>query len=152
MTNIQKDVPTSLANLLSYRLERLGEKVSQTVAVRILDEFGLALQQWYILLALYDLKDATATDLCLATALDKVTVSRAVSSLKRDERILSERDHQDRRKTHLSLSIAGQRTVEQVLPRVQVREAELKSALSDEELSALQDIMARLDRAAMPSG
>lgn len=94
----------------------------------------------------------TAQQVCEATAMDKVTVSRAVRALA-DRGLVQRRPHDhDKRATVLSLSSEGQSIYSEIAPIALKVEAELLHALSPSEVRILSDLLERVRQAASRLG
>ena len=70
-----------LDRFLPYRLSVLSNRISQDIAAVYGEKFGLTVTEWRILAVLGRYPDLSATEVAERTAMDKVAVSRAVTSL-----------------------------------------------------------------------
>jgi DNA-binding MarR family transcriptional regulator len=78
--------------------------------------------------------------------MDKVQVSRAVTSLVSTKRLTRTEDATDARITRLALTAKGRVIYEEVAPLALHLESLLLSSLSAQERTALQNLMHKLDR------
>ena len=73
--------------------------------------------------------------------MDKVAISRAVSRLLKTGRIRRQVFPDDRRRSLLELSKAGQKVYQQIVPLARSYEEELLSALSERQKSTLDSLL-----------
>lgn len=137
-----------LRDYLPYRLSIASNQVSRMVARTYQARFGLTIWEWRIVAVLGEGKPTTAQALSEATAMDKVTVSRAVRALVDRGLILRRENETDRRSTLLCLSDDGMAVYEEVAPVTLGAERDLLDGLEPEEIQQLMDLLDRLrDRA-----
>jgi DNA-binding MarR family transcriptional regulator len=137
-----------LEQFLPYRLSILTNTVSNTIAREYRDLFGLSVPEWRVMAVLGRFGPLTASEACERTAMDKVTVSRAVSHLIEQKLVRRDPDHDDRRRSILKLTPKGARTHREIVPIAQGREAELAEALTPGEWRNLDKLLAKLQRRA----
>jgi len=138
-----------LEGFLPYRLSLLTNTISQGIAARYRDAFGISVTEWRILAVLGRFPGLTASEVVERTAMDKVAVHRGVKALA--ERGLLERqtDGADRRRQNLYLTPStGQPLVHEIIPRALAFERDLLGALSAKESATLQTLLDKLQRAA----
>src|ERR1044071_5281636 len=70
-----------LERFLPYRLSILSNRVSGAIAKRYAKTFNLTIPEWRIIAVLGRRPGLTAKEVCEATEMDKVAVSRAVAKL-----------------------------------------------------------------------
>jgi len=147
------DSPASdfeLERFLPYRLSLLTNTVSQGIAARYRDAFGINVTEWRILAVLGRFPGLTASEVVERTAMDKVAIHRGVKTLAEKGLLLRRTDHGDRRRQNLHLTpAAGQALVDEIVPRALAFERQLLEALSEEETTALQTIIEKLQQAAL---
>ena len=105
-TPVDREV-LDLERFLPYRLSILTNTISRAIARAYDARFGLTIPQWRVMAVLGRFPGISANQVAEKTAMDKVMVSRAVSALQRDGRILRETDPDDRRRSVLRLSPDG---------------------------------------------
>ena len=98
-----------LEHFLPYRLSVLSNTVSEGIAQTYRDEFDLSVTEWRVIAVIGRYPGLSASEVVERTAMDKVTVSRAVAGLERDGRLLRRRDPEDGRRSALRLSASGRR-------------------------------------------
>ncbi|MBN9426990.1 MAG: winged helix-turn-helix transcriptional regulator [Burkholderiales bacterium] len=125
-----------LERFLPYRLSRLDNEISQALERIYGPSFGLNIAQWRMLAAISHLQPTSATELIAYSAMDKVTVSRAVAELVDRALVSRETDDRDRRRARLSLTDDGTRVYEHIAPEAMAFEQALVKAFSRSELQA----------------
>jgi DNA-binding MarR family transcriptional regulator len=105
-----------LDRFLPYRLSVLSNTVSTAIAGAYQKRFGLTIPEWRVMAVLAMTPGLSAAEVAERTAMDKVAVSRAVTSLLKERRIARQMARADRRRSLLKLSSAGQRVYSQVVP------------------------------------
>ncbi len=137
-----------LEQFLPYRLSILSNTVSNTIAREYRDQFGLSIPEWRVMAVLGRFGPLTASEVGERTAMDKVSVSRAVARLIEQKLVKRETDSNDRRRSILKLTARGARTHHQIVPIARGRESELAAVLTEEELRSLDRLLAKLQRRA----
>ncbi len=133
-----------LEHFLPYRLSVLSNRLSRHIAAFYEDKHGIGITEWRVIAVLARHPGLSARDVAERTAMDKVAVSRAVSALLDAGRLLRKTDGDDRRRSVLSLSRAGQRIYDDVAPKAIAYERQLLSALSPDEQKALERMLDRI--------
>ena len=134
----------ALERFLPYRLSVLANTVSRALARDYAERFGLSVPQWRVMAVLGRFPDLSAGEVAEKTAMDKVTVSRAVAGLLRDGRLQRSVHAGDRRRSVLRLSADGHEIYARIVPIARAYEARLLEVLNDEEFAALDAIIDRL--------
>lgn len=137
-----------LEQFLPYRLSILSNTVSNTIAREYRELFGLSIPDWRVMAVLGRFGPLSASGVCERTAMDKVTVSRAVSQLIEQKLIKRETDPTDRRRSILKLTARGARTHRKIVPIARGRETELAAALTEKERRSLDTLLAKLQQRA----
>lgn len=135
-----------LERFLPYRLSVLSNRISADIAKLYDTRFGLSIPEWRVIAVLAKRPGLSATEVAQRTAMDKVAVSRAVSSLLDDGRIQRDTDGDDRRKSVLRLSEAGRAVYDDVAPKALAYEQKLLDTLRPEERQALDRLLARMEQ------
>jgi len=138
-----------LERFLPYRLSLLTNTVSQGIAARYRDEFGISVTEWRILAVLGRFPGLTASEVVARTAMDKVAIHRGVKALLEKRYLERRTDETDRRRRALHITRPkGQGVIENIIPRAREFERDLLNALTREEAAILQDILDKLQRTA----
>lgn len=139
-----------LPSYLPYRLSVASNKASGLIARAYQAKFGLSIWEWRVIAVLGEGRPLTAQALCEATAMDKVTVSRAIRAL--DERGLVQRKPNpgDKRASDVTLTVQGGEVYAEVAPLALRYEQTLLEGFSDDErhqlMALLEKLEARLDK------
>lgn len=138
-----------LADFLPYQLSVASNAVSRAVAEGTGYEarFGLSAAEWRVLAATAAAGRPSQAEVGGLTAMDKMTISRAVSGLVHRRLLTRARDDGDRRTLRLSVTEEGRRIHDLVAPRALAVEATLLAALDPAEAAALRSALARLREA-----
>ena len=134
-----------LDRFLPYRLSVLSNRISQDIAQLYGERFGLNVTEWRILAVLGRYPDLSATEVAERTAMDKVAVSRAVTSLLASGRLKRRLDGTDRRRSLLQLSAKGYRVYDEVAPLALAYERRLLEGLQVDERAALDRLLSRME-------
>ena len=138
-----------LQNFLPYRLSLLTNTVSQGIAAAYRDRFGISVTEWRILAVLGRFPGLTASEVMERTAMDKVTVSRAVKAMMEKNLLTRTTDSEDRRRRQLRLTDdKGAKVLEEIIPRARAFEDHLLEALNSSEVASLNAIIEKLQQQA----
>ncbi|MDT8320885.1 MAG: MarR family winged helix-turn-helix transcriptional regulator [Xanthomonadales bacterium] len=138
-----------LENFLPYRLSLLTNTVSEGIARGYRERHDIGVPEWRVIAVLGRFPGLAASEIAERTAMDKVTVSRAVRRL-RDNGLLERRpDAADRRRQRLHLTRdGGHEVLQHVVPLARDYEKRLLDALSGKERNLLRSMLGKLqDRA-----
>ena len=133
-----------LADFLPYQLSIASNAVSTRIAEQYRKRFALKTTEWRIMAVLGDSGALTQRDLSQMTLMDKVPVNRACKKL--EERGLVQRspNAKDGRSHMLELTVEGRGVHAGIMPLALKIEEELFDVLSDEERTALRDMLHRV--------
>ena len=134
-----------LEHFLPYRLSVLSNRISQAIATRYAQRFGIGVTEWRVVAVLGRYPDLSAGEVAARTAMDKVAVSRAVARLLDSGRIEREFDDDDRRRSVLRLSDAGYTVYDEVAPLALDFERHVLDGMPAEERELLFRLLDRLD-------
>lgn len=137
-----------LEEFLPYRLSVLANTVSNAMAEIYRDRFGLSIPDWRVLAVIARYPGSSAQDLVEHTRMDKVAVSRSVSRLAERQLIHRQTSDQDRRRSELTLSVAGSAMYAEIAPLALTYERQLLDAVGKEHLELLESLLAELQQAA----
>lgn len=136
-----------LKDYLPYRLA--------VVATRMLREASrvykrrpdpLTTPQWRVLAILANFEPLTATEIGRISMLDKVAISRALAQLRRRGFIARQRIRDDRRALHVTLTAAGWRYYNDLVPEMKRQEQALRQVLPPEQLKKLFEMLDEFDQ------
>ena len=136
----------NLDTFLPYRLSVLSNRVSDAIARQYSQRFDLSIPEWRVIAVLGQTPNLSARDVARRTAMDKVQVSRAVTSLVASRRVARSEDDDDARISRLSLTARGRAIYDEVAPLALRLESLLLSSLSAQERNTLENLMHKLDR------
>ena len=134
-----------LEHFLPYRLSVLSNRISQDIARLYADRFGLGITEWRVLAVLGRHPGISAREVAERTAMDKVAVSRAIASLVQAGRIARDTSGDDRRRSVLHLSPAGDAIYREVAPLALAYQARLVEGLGAEDRAALDRLLSRME-------
>lgn len=137
-----------LEHFIPYRLSVLANTVSRGIAHSYLERFGIRITEWRVIAVLGPCPGLTASEIIRRTAMEKVPISRAVSTLMNAGLVVGTRDPEDRRCRRLRLSARGQTVFDEIIPRALAYEAALLQAISSEEARQLSQLLSSLQNRA----
>jgi DNA-binding MarR family transcriptional regulator len=140
-----------LERFLPYRLSVLSNRISQAIARIYQERFGLDVTEWRIMAVLGRFPGLSAGEVAERTAMDKVAISRAVARLLDRDLITRDVHEDDRRRSVLALSPAGQAVYDEIAPLALDYERRLLAGLADDERACLQRLLERLDTISVPA-
>lgn len=133
-----------LEHFLPYRLSVVTNRISGALSRHYAVRFGISIPEWRVIANLGRHPGLTANEVAERSAMDKVTVSRAVAALE-DKGLLDRvRDMGDKRKSRLSLSAKGVEVYGEIAPLALGFERDLLTALTPDEAAQLNSIIDKL--------
>ncbi|WP_341703338.1 MarR family transcriptional regulator [Ferrovibrio sp.] len=138
--------PLILEKFLPYRLSVITNRISGALSRHYAARFGISIPEWRVIANLGRHPGLSANQVSERSAMDKVTVSRAVAALERKGLLDRMRDDGDKRRSHLTLSAAGQAVYGEIAPLALGFERDLLTALEPEEAAQLDRIIDKLNR------
>lgn len=134
-----------LEDYLPYRFSLLSNTVSQGIAHRYQEDHDITVTEWRVIVVLGRFPGSTASEVVERTAMDKVTISRAVKCLVDKGLVQRRTDQNDRRCMRIYLTRGkGKKVVESIVPLAAAYETELMSALSPQEQASLNVLLEKL--------
>ena len=130
-----------LERFLPYRLSILSNLVSSAIAAHYSTRFGIGIPEWRVMAVLAIEPNLSAAEVAERTAMDKVAVSRAVTSLVAMQRLERQIAPKDRRKSMLRLSTEGSRIYAEIVPIALRYEKALMDVLDSADREALERII-----------
>lgn len=137
-----------LDSYLPYRLSVASNKVSALVAKAYQARFGLSIAAWRVLAILNEKSPLSQLEITQFAAMDKVSVSRAVSALLERGLIVRRLAANDKRTQSLSLSSDGQAIVDEIIPLAKDIEKQLIESLGTEKSKLLESILREIETSA----
>jgi DNA-binding MarR family transcriptional regulator len=144
MTQTPQRLALALNDFLPYRLAVLAEQVSKVAAQIYADRFELTRPEWRVLAALAELGGISATEVSAHSTLDKMSVSRAVTSLESRDLLVRHDDDADRRNKIIDLTPKGRALYQKIVPLILAREAYLLESFSPDDRATLDRLLAAL--------
>lgn len=136
-----------LPDYLPYRLSVVSNKASGLIARAYQARFGLSIWEWRVIAVLGGgARPMTAQGVCEATAMDKVTVSRAIGALDNRGLVRREPNAEDKRASDITLTLDGQSIYADIAPSALNYEAHMLKAFSDDERAALKRLLEKLEQ------
>lgn len=136
----------TLESYLPYKLSVTSNKVSALIAKAYEAKFGLSIPHWRLLAVLNQESPLSQLELVNRTFMDKVMVSRTVSSLIARGLIERKTQKADKRLQALSLTKDGQVVVDEIIPIAKELEAKILAPFSKEEILSLEGLLDSLTR------
>ncbi|MEP6939866.1 MAG: MarR family winged helix-turn-helix transcriptional regulator [Rudaea sp.] len=133
-----------LERFLPYRLSVLSNTVSQAIAELYERRFALSVNEWRAMAVLGRYEGVSAREVAERTAMDKVAVSRALSSLIDAGRVRRQIAAHDKRQSVLRLSAKGWKVYDEVAPLALEHERRLLAHLDSDEQRWLERILDKL--------
>ena len=133
-----------LERFLPYRLSVLTNLVSGAIADVYEQRFNLTIPEWRVIAVLARYPGLSAAEVAAHTRMDAVAVSRAVTRLLRASRIRRSIAAEDRRRSVLRLSAAGEAVYREIAPVALRYERSLLEGLAAAEITALDSILGKL--------
>jgi DNA-binding MarR family transcriptional regulator len=133
-----------LERFLPYRLSVLTNLVSGAIASVYEERFGLTIPEWRVIAVLARFPGLSAAEVAANTRMDAVAVSRAVTRLLRDGRIRRSIAADDRRRSVLRLSAAGESVYREIAPIALRYEHSLLEGLEHAEIEGLDVVLGKL--------
>jgi DNA-binding MarR family transcriptional regulator len=133
-----------LERFLPYRLSVLTNLVSGAIASVYEQRFGLTIPEWRVIAVLARFPGLSAAEVAANTRMDAVAVSRAVTRLLRDGRIRRSVAADDRRRSVLRLSAAGESVYREIAPVALRYEHSLLEGLEHAEIEGLDVVLGKL--------
>ena len=137
-----------LERFLPYRLSVLANTMSSAIAAVYAERFALTIPEWRVLAVLALHPGLSAAQVAERTAMDKVAVSRAVTSLVRARRLERCVEEADRRRSHLRLTARGEAVYREVVPLARAYEDAVLRGLPARARHSLDVLLTELQRRA----
>ena len=126
---------------LPHAFSVVANRVSRMLERMYGESFGISVVDWRLIAILGTHSPLSAKALAELTAMDQVSVSRAIESLTQKKLVVRRTDAIDRRRVALRLSKNGVAIYNQVMPLLYAAEEALVSRLTAEDAAAVRRIM-----------
>ncbi len=138
-----------LEEYLPYRLSLLSNTVSQGIADRYQRDHDITVTEWRVIVILGRFPGLTASDVVEKTAIDKVSISRAVRNLVEKGYLQRRTDKNDRRRLLLYLTRGkGKKVLESIVPLAAAYETDLLNSLDAVDRERLENLLDQLQSSA----
>lgn len=146
--DMKPPVTLRLDQFMPYRMSVASNMMSDVIASAYRALFGLNIAEWRLIAVLAERVSSTQNELCAATKMDKVTISRAAIAL--TDRGLIERSANaaDKRSHLVSLTEEGRALYTQVVPKALALEKELLADFTVAEVDTFIALLLRLQASA----
>jgi DNA-binding MarR family transcriptional regulator len=139
-----KDQSQSLTFDLSDYMPFQMSVLSARMFSRVVEDAGLQVPEWRIMMALPANQPCSSHDLCILTAMDAARVSRAQRRLEDLDMISVIRDKADRRRLVVQLSAHGTQEISRLKSAALAAESRLLDALGPEDRAQLKTAISAL--------
>lgn len=130
-------MPLPVDSSLFFKLVRVVNLTARPFQAGLGKAHQLTLNEWRVMVVLASHPGSAATDIAEITGLDKMSVSRALSGLRKLGRVRLQSDDADLRRSKVYLTAAGKKLYARIGAQAQQREAQLFSGLSAQEHEAM---------------
>ena len=135
-----------LFGFVPFRLNRLAAEVSSALSVEYAARYGHDIPEWRVLATLGFRHDpCSAQFIAHCTRTHKSTISRAVTSLMKQQIIERVENADDRREFRLRLTRKGAALYEELIPRLLRKEQEILSCLSAQERRDFARLLGKIE-------
>ena len=144
MTTARKAADDHLELRSLIGLLKLASLINRPMLENVAAPESLSLNELRVMMSLAGEGRAAAHDLVVVLGMHPMAVSRAVSALREDGRIVEARDPENRRRKVLALTDAGWAAHGAMLPKAEQVATRLFSALSDGERRTIRGLLEKL--------
>jgi DNA-binding MarR family transcriptional regulator len=127
-----------------YRLMKLTNLINRPFFARFAQRYHLTINDARVLMTLASLPEAAAHELCEASGMHPMNVSRSVATLRRQGRIGERRDPDNRRRKILRLTARGWAVSRMFLPDMNTMSDFLLASMSTYEIEFLSKLVDQL--------
>ena len=136
-----------LFKFVPFQLNRLAAEVSSALSVEYAARYGLDISEWRVLATLgFRHHACSAQYIAHCTRTHKSTISRAVTSLMKQQIIERVENEDDRREFRLRLTRKGTALYEELIPRLLRKEQEILSCLSAQERRDFARLLGKIEQ------
>jgi DNA-binding MarR family transcriptional regulator len=134
-----------LDKFVPFRLWLLSARMTKAVGRIYAERFGVSAAEWRALAVLGRSGPMTFNELQEGAAMDKVRVSRTITTLMQKSYINREVDPFDRRRITLALTESGHAVYNAIVPHILSVEREILASLTPDERSTLGQLISKLE-------
>jgi len=146
-TTAKRSARLDLFKFVPFQLNRLAAEVSSALSVEYATRYGLDIPEWRVLATLGFRHDpCSAQYIAHCTRTHKSTISRAVTSLMKQQIIERVENEDDRREFRLRLTRKGTALYEELIPRLLRKEQEILSCLSAQERRDFTRLLGKIEQ------
>ena len=131
---------------MPYRLSVLTNRISALIASAYSESFGIRIPEWRTIAVLGESTGLANSQVAERTAMDKVTVSRAVRDLVQKRLVSRRTSPKDGRVVHLNLTRAGRNVYLNIVPMALSYETQVLQVLNEEERKNLDELIDKLQQ------
>ncbi len=132
-----------LGTYLPYLVNRVGQRFIGDITP-VLNEAGVDIQSWRVLIALYQRGGQPVGALSDLTSINFSTLSRVLGRMEKKGLIHRLRDADDARSFTIDLTEPGRDVTETILPQAAALEAQATGDFSEAELAMLRQLLGKL--------
>ena len=132
-----------LGTYLPYLVNRVGQQFISDITP-VLNEAGVDIQSWRVLIALYQRGDQPVGALSDLTSINFSTLSRVLGRMEKKDLVCRVRGTEDARSFTIQLTDTGRAVTETILPRAAALEAQATGNFSAAELATLRQLLGKL--------
>jgi DNA-binding MarR family transcriptional regulator len=146
-TATKRSARLDLFKFVPFQLNRLAAEVSSALSVEYAARYGLDIPEWRVLATLgFRHHACSAQYIAHCTRTHKSTISRAVTSLMKQQIIERVENEDDRREFRLRLTRKGATLYEELIPRLLRKEQEILSCLSAQERRDFTRLLGKIEQ------
>ena len=131
-------------DFITYQVVVLAQMFGREATRTYAEKWGLSLPRYRVLTVLGKLPPVSLLELTTHTQMDKGQISRVVGQLEDDGLLAREADANDGRRQILSLTESGKELFRQTIEVSEIRQNEILSVLTGDELEALKNTLNKL--------
>lgn len=132
-----------LGTYLPYLVNRVGQQFISDITP-VLNEVGVDIQSWRVLIALYQRGGQPVGALSDLTSINFSTLSRVLGRMEKKDLVRRVRDAEDARSFTVDLTDTGRDVTDTILPRAVALEAQVTGNFSPAELATLRQLLDKL--------
>jgi len=133
-----------LERFLPYRLNVVGTLGGRALGRIYGEHFGIGIPEWRVVAQLGEFGKLTSRDIGELAQMHKTKVSRAVGELEKRGLVSRAENRQDRRESFVTLTAAGKRIYDQIVPLALGFEARWIEGIAPDELKVFERVLSTL--------